>query len=144
VLTVRRPDEPEVGAERLEDLVLLAVARASGLERSTLTRRTSLLEANVDSLTLIGLIACLELELGLCFTEVETMELVEARDLDELCAAVARKAAAPTDARICTDCADIGAAARGPEGFNGVERLHGEAAQSVKEDDDGRLDDVDA
>jgi acyl carrier protein len=144
VLSVRPPEEPVIATKRLEEIVLLAVATVSGLEPARLSRSTSLLEANVDSLTLIGLVAYLELELGLRFTEVETVELVEARDLDGLCAAVARKAAATTNGPICTDCGNIGAAARGPEGFNGVERLRGEAAESVKEDGDGRLDDVDA
>jgi acyl carrier protein len=145
MLRVGRPRKAAEDRELLDELVLLAVASAGGLERASLARETPLLEANVDSLTLIGLLAGLELELGIVFSELESMELVDARNVGDLCAAVARKVAAHSrDARFCPNARDSGTAQGGGGSFNGVERLHGEGAQSVKEDDDGRLDDVDA
>lgn len=131
--------------EALDELVLLAVAAAGGADRASLTRETPLLGANVDSLTLIGLLASLELELGIAFSDRESVELVEARDLGELCALVARKVdGIACDTIICENARDSGAACEGDAGFNGGERLHGEVAESVTEDGDGRLDDVDA
>lgn len=87
-------------AAPLEELIIGAVAAAGGLEREALSRETSLLEANMDSLTLVGLIARLELELDVAFTDAESIELVEARNLGALCAAVARKVAATEAATI--------------------------------------------
>jgi len=82
-----------VEESEIRELVFVGVAEAGGLERERLTAATSLLEANVDSLTLVALVARAELALGIEFTEEESAELVEARDLGELCAAIARKTA---------------------------------------------------
>jgi acyl carrier protein len=129
----------------LEELIVAAVADAGGLERSSLTGGTPLIEANLDSLTLIGLVSRLELELGVVFSDEESMELVEALDIAALCATIARKVECEqASAPFRSNSADFGAARSSASGFNGVGRLHGEAAESVKEDDDGRLDDVDA
>lgn len=84
-------------AHDIAELVFEAVAEAGGLERGALTARTPLLEANVDSLTLIAIIARLELVLEVRFGEEESAALIEARDLRELCAIVALKVCAKRD-----------------------------------------------
>jgi acyl carrier protein len=78
----------------IADLVLAAVAEVGGLERAALSADTPLFEANVDSLTLVAVIARLELALDVRFDDEESAQLVEARDASEICAIVGRKAAA--------------------------------------------------
>lgn len=90
----------EPATERARDIaerVFEAVAEAGGLERAALTAGTPLLEANVDSLTLIAIIARLELVLEVRFDDDESAALIEARDLHELCAVVVHKVGAKSE-----------------------------------------------
>jgi acyl carrier protein len=80
--------------QEIADLVLATVAEVGGLERTALMVGTPLFEANVDSLTLVAVIARLELALDVRFDDEESAQLVEARDASEICAVVARKVAA--------------------------------------------------
>jgi acyl carrier protein len=80
--------------QEIADLVLATVAEVGGLERTTLMAATPLFDANIDSLTLVAVIARLELALDVRFDDEESAQLVEARDASEICAIVARKVAA--------------------------------------------------
>jgi acyl carrier protein len=80
---------PSSGAEleAVEALVFDVVAELCRLDRSTLGRATPLLDAHFDSLTLIAVVARIELVCGASF-EGEEASLLAAKTLGELASAI--------------------------------------------------------
>jgi len=78
-------------ASFVETLVLDAVAAAARIERCSLGPRTALLDANLDSLTLIAVVTRVELACGVDFASDEVAALLGARDLGELCERIVSK-----------------------------------------------------
>jgi acyl carrier protein len=77
-----------------ERLVLDTVAATTQLDRAALDARTPLLEAHLDSLTLLAVLARIEAAGGVVFADEELLEWLGAVDLGALAAHVARKVAA--------------------------------------------------
>jgi hypothetical protein len=78
-------------ASFVETLVLDAVATTARLERSSLGLRTALLDANLDSLTLIAVVTRVEIACGVAFEGDEVVAIIGARDLGEICELILRK-----------------------------------------------------
>ena len=76
--------------EEVEGRVLDIVAETSGLPRNELVPSTPLAAA-LDSLTLAAVIARVEASFGVVLAGEATLELLGARDLRELCRAIARR-----------------------------------------------------
>jgi acyl carrier protein len=80
--------------DAIEALVLDTAAAVTRLDRHTLGPRTSLLDAQLDSLTLITLVTYVELALRVSFSEDELLGLLGATDFGELSQRIARSVAA--------------------------------------------------
>lgn len=89
------------GIGDIETFVLDAAADVARVDRRTLDPHTSLLDARLDSLTLITLLTYVELEYELAFTSDELLELLSAADLGELGKRIARKAATQSATNLC-------------------------------------------
>jgi Phosphopantetheine attachment site len=70
---------------RLETLVLDVVAVTCRKERRELTASTSLLEADLDSLTLSAVLSQIEVACNVLLSDTVTVKLLGARDFRELC-----------------------------------------------------------
>jgi len=80
-------------AEEIASLVREAIAVCSALDPRALNDSTPLLDASMDSLTLVTVLNYIENALTTVFTADEIAEILPARDIGELSAAVARKVA---------------------------------------------------
>lgn len=78
-------------ARAVEALLLDSIATTSGLDRASLGRATRLLEANLDSLTLLSLVTQVEIVFRIDFGSDELAALLDAHDVGELCDAIERK-----------------------------------------------------
>ena len=78
---------------QIAHLVREALAAASALELESLNDSTPLLDPNMDSLTLVTVVSHIENAFATAFTADELAEILRARDVGELAAAVARKVA---------------------------------------------------
>lgn len=81
-------------AERISQLVREAMAAASALDPAALHDSTLLLDLNMDSLTLVTVLSHVENAFATAFAADELAEILRARDVGEVAAAVARKLAA--------------------------------------------------
>jgi acyl carrier protein len=81
-----------MNAERIGSLVREAVAASAALDVRSLHDSTPLLATNMDSLTLVTVLSHIENALATNFTVDELADILRARDIGELAAAVARKA----------------------------------------------------
>jgi acyl carrier protein len=77
--------------DRISRVVREAIAACCALDAASLRDSTPLVEANMDSLTMVTVVCQVEIELGMAFTPDELAEIVRARDVGELESAVARK-----------------------------------------------------
>lgn len=75
----------------IESLVLDTAAAVSGVDRRTLDSHTLLLDAGLDSLTLITLLTHVELACEVSFSSEDLLDLLGAEDLGELSKRVARR-----------------------------------------------------
>jgi acyl carrier protein len=82
---------------RIPSLVRDAIATATGLDAASLLDSTPLVETNMDSLTLVSVVSYIESAFGTAFTADELAEILRARDVAELTAAVASKLGDSTD-----------------------------------------------
>jgi hypothetical protein len=85
----------------IEVLVLDTAAAVARIDRRSLDPSTSLLDARLDSLTLITLVTYVELACEVAFTSDELLELLRAADFGEL----SRRIAGTVDAARCTESA---------------------------------------
>lgn len=81
-----------------EARVLDIVAEMTGIERADVSR-SSALAAALDSLTLAAVVARIEAAFGIVLSGEETLALLTARDLSELCRLVARKIGRESESR---------------------------------------------
>jgi acyl carrier protein len=77
--------------DRASYVVRDAIAACCALDAASLRDSTPLLETNMDSLTMVTVVSQVEIEFGMTFTPDELAEILRARDVGELAAAVARK-----------------------------------------------------
>jgi acyl carrier protein len=77
--------------EQIAHLVREAIAAYSALDVEALNDSTPLVDMNMDSLTLVTVVSHVENAVGTTFTAKELAEVLRARDVGELAAAVARK-----------------------------------------------------
>ena len=78
-------------ARAVESLLLDSIAATSGLPREALGRATRLLDANLDSLTLLSLVTQVEIVFGIDFASDELAALLDAHDIGGLCDGIERK-----------------------------------------------------
>ena len=81
----------------IASIVREAIAVSSALDVRSLNDSTPLLDANMDSLTLVTVLNHIENALTTAFTADEIAEILRARDIGELSAAVARKVGARSE-----------------------------------------------
>ena len=86
------------GAIEVEARVLDIVAETSGLERAEISPGMPVTAA-LDSLTLAAVVARTEAAFGIAYTSDETLELLAARDLRELCGLIAAKVDPASESR---------------------------------------------
>jgi len=82
---------------RISSLVREAIAAATGTDAGSLLDSTTLIETNMDSLTLVTVVSDVENAFGVAFAADELAEILRARDVGELTAAVARRVGDPTE-----------------------------------------------
>ncbi|HUL83151.1 MAG TPA: acyl carrier protein [Gammaproteobacteria bacterium] len=82
---------------RISSLVREAISAATGLDLESLLDSTPLVETNMDSLTLVSVVSQAENAFHVVFSTDELAEILRARDVGELVAAVARKIGGPGD-----------------------------------------------
>jgi acyl carrier protein len=87
----------DASAERIASLVREAVADAAALDVRSLHDSTPLLASNIDSLTLVTALSHIENALAIEFDVDELADILRARDVGELTAAVARKVGVRTE-----------------------------------------------
>lgn len=86
-----------MSSQRIASLVRDAVAASASLDVRTLNDSTPLVATNMDSLTLVTVLTHIENALETVFNADELAEILRARDIGELTAAVARKVGVRTD-----------------------------------------------
>jgi acyl carrier protein len=77
--------------EQVDRFVLEAVADAAAVDAASLRQSTPLLDAQMDSLTLVAIVTRAEAAYGAVFDANELAEILRARSVGELAAIVARK-----------------------------------------------------
>jgi acyl carrier protein len=77
--------------EQIDRFVRETVAEATALDAASLPASTRLLDANMDSLTLVAIVTRIETAYGTTFDTDEIAELLHAYTVGELVAIVARK-----------------------------------------------------
>jgi acyl carrier protein len=82
-----------VGAtrEQIERFVLETIAETTAIEASSLRQSTPLLDAGMDSLTLVAVVTRIEMTYDTAFDAGEIVELLRARSVGEVAAIVTRK-----------------------------------------------------
>jgi acyl carrier protein len=80
--------------EQIERFVLEAVADAAAVDVRSLRQSTPLLDAQMDSLTLVAIVTRTEAAYGAAFDADELAEILRARSVGELAVIVARKVGA--------------------------------------------------
>ena len=80
-----------VAREQIDRFVLKAVADAAAVDVTLLRQSTPLLDAQMDSLTLVAIVARVEAAYGAAFDPDELAEILRARSVGELAVIVARK-----------------------------------------------------
>jgi acyl carrier protein len=83
-----------VTREQVDAFVLETVADAAVVKVTCLGQSTALLDAHIDSLTLVAIVTRIEAAYGAVFDAVELAEILRARSVGEVAAVVARKVAA--------------------------------------------------
>jgi len=83
---------------RVSSLVREAIAAATGLDAASLLESTPIVDTNMDSLTLVSVVSDAENAFGIAFTTEELAEILRARDVGELTAAIARRVDDSTEA----------------------------------------------
>jgi acyl carrier protein len=81
----------DVSREQVERFVLEAVADAAAVDVDSLRQSTQLLDAHMDSLTLVSVVARVEAAYGAVFDANELAEILQARSVGEITLIVARK-----------------------------------------------------
>lgn len=81
---------PQVDSAAVESRVLDIVAETSGFDRGEVSLSTPLAAA-LDSLTLTAVVARVEAAFAIALAASETLELLGARDVGELCRLIARR-----------------------------------------------------
>lgn len=77
--------------EQVDRFVLEAVADAAAVDAASLRQSTPLLDAQMDSLTLVAIVTRAEAAYGAVFDANELAEILRARSVGELAVIVARK-----------------------------------------------------
>ena len=80
-----------VTREQIERFVLETIAEATAVEASSLRQSTPLLDARMDSLTLVAVVTRIEMTYDTAFDAGEIVELLRARSVGEVAAIVVRK-----------------------------------------------------
>ena len=80
-----------VTREQIDRFVLQTVADATAVEPISLQLSTPLLDAQMDSLTLVAIVTRIEATYGATFDADELAEILRARSVGEVAAIVARK-----------------------------------------------------
>jgi acyl carrier protein len=81
----------DVTRKQIDRFVLEAVADAAAVDVTSLRHSTSLLDAYMDSLTLVAIVTRIETTYGTAFDDGEIAELLRARTVGDVAAVVARK-----------------------------------------------------
>lgn len=77
-------------ADAIEDAVIQAIGAVCRLEVGSIDSSTRLIDAYLDSLTLVAVLSQIELACGTTFDAAVIAEMLGARDVGELAAAVSR------------------------------------------------------
>jgi acyl carrier protein len=80
-----------VTREQISRFVLEAVADAAGVEVASLRQSTPLLDAQMDSLTLVAIVTQIEAQYGATFDTDEIAQILRARSVGDIASIVARK-----------------------------------------------------
>ena len=84
-------NDVRVTREQVDRFVLETVADAAAVEVGWLRQSTPLLDAQMDSLTLVAIVTRIEMTYGATFDTDELAEILRARSVGEVAAVVARK-----------------------------------------------------
>ena len=80
-----------VTREQIDRFVLETIADAAAVEASSLRQSTPLLDAAMDSLTLVAIVTRIEMTYGAVFDTGELVEILRAHSVGEVAVIVARK-----------------------------------------------------
>ena len=80
-----------VTREQIERFVLETIAEATAVEASSLRQSTPLLDARMDSLTLVAVVTRIEMTYGAAFDTGEIADFLRAHSIGEVAAIVVRK-----------------------------------------------------
>jgi len=84
----------DIPREQVDRFVLEAVADAAAVDAASLRQSTPLLDAQMDSLTLVAIVTRAEAAYGAVFDVDELARILRARSVGDLAAIVARKVGA--------------------------------------------------
>ena len=84
-------DAELLSADTIEEAIVHAISAVCRLEAASVDLSTRLLDAHLDSLTLVAVLSQIELVCGTTFDSNAIAEMLRARDVGELVAAVSRR-----------------------------------------------------